>query len=91
VPVTVTGFVAPPGEGYADGYTIARMVISCCAADANPMQLHIAEDAPFPSDTWVNAVITVVPNTATMDNGYVPTVTLTSATPIDQPDDPYEH
>jgi len=91
VPVTVTGFVAPPGQGYADGYTIARMVISCCAADANPMQLHIAEDAPFPSDTWVNAVVTVVPNTATMDNGYVPTVTLTSATPIDQPEDPYEH
>jgi len=91
VPVTVTGFVAPPGQGYTDGYTIARMVISCCAADANPMQLHIAGDAPFPSDTWVNAVVTVVPNTATMDNGYVPTVTLTSATPIDQPDDPYEH
>jgi uncharacterized repeat protein (TIGR03943 family) len=91
VPVTVTGFVAPPGQGYTDGYTVARMVISCCAADANPMQLHIAGDAPFPSDTWVNAVVTVVPNTATMDNGYVPTVTLTSATPVDQPDDPYEH
>jgi uncharacterized repeat protein (TIGR03943 family) len=91
VPVTVTGFIAPPGQGYPDGYTIARMVISCCAADANPMQLHIAGDAPFPSDTWVDAVVTVVPNTATMDNGYVPTVTLTSATPVDQPDDPYEH
>lgn len=91
VPVTVTGFVAPAGAGYSDGYTIARMVISCCAADANPMQLHVAGDAPFPSDTWVDAVVTVVPNTATMDNGYVPTVTLTSATPVDQPDDPYEH
>jgi uncharacterized repeat protein (TIGR03943 family) len=91
VPVTVTGFVAPPGQGYTDGYTIARMVISCCAADANPMQLHIAGDAPFASDTWVSAVVTVAPNTATMDNGYVPTVTLTSATPIDQPEDPYEH
>jgi len=91
VPVTVTGFVAPPGQGYTDGYTIARMVISCCAADANPMQLHIAGDAPFPSDTWVSAVVTVVPNTATMDNGYVPTVTLTSMTTTEQPDDPYEH
>jgi len=91
VPVTVIGFVAPPGQGYADGYTIARMVISCCAADANPMQLHIAGDSPFPSDTWIRAVVTAVPNTATINNGYVPTVTLTSATPIDQPDDPYEH
>ena len=75
MPVTVTGFIAPAGDGYTDGYTIARMVISCCAADANPMQLHVDGDAPFPSNTWVEAVVTVVPNTATMDNGYVPTVT----------------
>ena len=91
VPVTVTGFIAPAGDGYSDGYTVARIVISCCAADANPMQLHIAGDAPFPANTWVDAVVTVVPNTATMDNGYVPTVTVTSMTPVPQPDDPYEH
>ncbi len=91
VPVTVTGFIAPTGDGYTDGYTVARMVISCCAADANPMQLHIAGDAPYPSNTWVDAVVTVVPNTATIDNGYVPTVTLTKMTPVQQPDDPYEH
>jgi uncharacterized repeat protein (TIGR03943 family) len=89
--VTVTGFIAPAGDGYTSGYTIARMVISCCAADANPMQLHIAGDAPLPSNTWVNAVVTVVPDTATLDNGYVPTVTLSSMTTTNQPDDPYEH
>ena len=90
-PVTVTGFIAPAGEGYTDGYTIARMVISCCAADANPMQLHVAGDPPFPDNTWVDAVVTVVADTATLDNGYVPTVTLTTATTVGQPDDPYEH
>jgi uncharacterized repeat protein (TIGR03943 family) len=90
-PVTVTGFIAPAGDGYTGGYTIARMVISCCAADANPMQLHIAGAAPLPSNTWVNAVVTVVPDTANLDNGYVPTVTLTSMTTTNQPDDPYEH
>ena len=91
MPVTVTGFVAPPGDGFADGYTIARMVISCCAADANPMRIHVADDPPFPPDTWVQAVVTAVPNTATLDNGYVPTVTVTSITPVHQPADPYEH
>lgn len=91
VPVTVVGFIAPAGDGYTDGYTIARMVISCCAADANPMQLHVAGDAPYPSNTWVQAVSTVVPNTATVDNGYVPTVTVSSLQTVDQPDDPYEH
>ena len=90
-PVTVTGFIAPAGEGYTSGYTIARIVISCCAADANPMQLHVDGDPPFPVNTWVEAVVTVVPDTATMDNGYVPVGTLTSATSIPQPDDPYEH
>ena len=90
-PVTVTGFIAPAGQGYTSGYTIARIVISCCAADANPMQLHVDGDPPFPTNTWVDAVVTVVPNTATMDNGYVPVVTLTSATSVPQPDDPYEH
>ena len=75
--MTVTGFIAPAGEGYTDGYTIARMVISCCAADANPMQLHVAGDAPFPANTWVHAVVTVDADTATLDNGYVPTVAVT--------------
>ncbi len=91
VPVTVTGFVAPPGQGYGDGYTIARMVISCCAADANPMQLHVAGEAPYPANTWVQAVVTVDADSATLDNGYVPTVTVSSMTAVEQPSDPYEH
>jgi hypothetical protein len=37
------------------------------------------------------SVSTVVPNTATIDNGYVPTVTVSSLQTVDQPDDPYEH
>lgn len=90
-PVTVVGFIAPPGDGYSDGYTIARMVISCCAADANPMQLHVDGPAPYPVDTWVSAVVSPVDNTATLDNGYVPTVTVTSLTQIEQPADPYEN
>lgn len=89
--LTVTGFIAPAGDGYTSGYTIARMVISCCAADANPMQLHIAGDPPLPPDTWVTAVVTVVPDTATLDNGYVPTVTVALLNTTNQPDDPYEH
>jgi uncharacterized repeat protein (TIGR03943 family) len=90
-PVTVTGFLAPAGEGFDSGYTIARMSISCCAADANPLQLHVDGAMPMPSNTWVQAVVVNVPNTGTLDNGYVPTVTVQSMQTIDQPDDPYEH
>lgn len=90
-PVTVTGFIAPAGDGFDSGFTIARMAISCCAADANPLQLHVDGDAPYPSNTWVQAVVVNVPNTGTLDNDYVPTVTVQSMQTIDQPDDPYEH
>lgn len=90
-PVTVVGFIAPPGQGFSGGYSIARMAISCCAADANPLQLHVDGDPPYPSDTWVRAVVTNVPNSGTQGNYYVPTVTVGSMESIDQPDDPYEH
>lgn len=89
--VTVTGFIAPAGDGYPDGYSIARLTISCCAADANPMRIHVAGTATLPVNTWVNAVIKAVPMTADENNDYVPTVELVSVTPTSQPDDPYEH
>lgn len=90
-PVTITGFLAPAGDGFDSGFTIARMSISCCAADANPIQLHVDGEMPYPSNTWVQAVVVNVPNTATLDNDDVPTVTVQSMQTIDQPDDPYEH
>ena len=90
-PVTVTGFVAPAGDGYTGGYTVARLVISCCAADASPMQLHVEGPAPAPEGSWVNAVVTAQDGTAGQANDYVPTVSVMSLTPTSQPSDPYEH
>lgn len=89
--ITVVGFIAPSGDGYTGGYSLARMTISCCAADASPMRVHIPGDAKFPENTWVTAVISAQPGTADADNDYVPAVELTSMTPISQPSDPYEH
>ena len=90
-PVTVTGFIAPSSDGYTGGYTVARLVISCCAADASPMQLHVEGTAPAPEGAWVNAVVTAQDGTANQANDYVPTVSVTSVSPTDQPNDPYEH
>lgn len=89
--VTVTGFIAPAGDGYSGGYSIARLVISCCAADANPMRIHVDGDPQFPVNTWVTAVVKAVPMTADEDNDYVPAVELVSVTQTTQPEDPYEH
>lgn len=87
----IEGFVVPVSKGYTSGYGIARLVISCCAADANPMQVHVDGDAPLPVNTWVKATVTAVAQTGTRENQYVPAVTVVSLETIAQPKDPYEH
>lgn len=89
--ITVVGFLAPAGDGYPGGYSLARITISCCAADASPMRIHLTGTAKYPVNTWVTAVVSARPGTATADNDYVPTADLTSMKAIAQPSDPYEH
>ena len=89
--ITVVGFIAPAGDGYADGYSLARMTISCCAADASPMRIHLTGAAKYPVNTWVTAVVSAQKGTASSENDYVPTADVTSMSPISQPADPYEH
>jgi uncharacterized repeat protein (TIGR03943 family) len=89
--VTVIGFITPPGAGFSDGYSIARISISCCAADANALQLHVRGTAPYPANTWVQAVLTAIPGSGTQANNYVPSVTVTSVKKVPAPSDPYEH
>lgn len=90
-PVTLVGFISPAGDGFTSGYTLARLSINCCAADANPVRIHIDGTPPFPDNTWVAAVGTAVEGTGGTDNDYVPTAQLTSIGPVQQPSDPYEH
>ena len=80
-PVTVTGFIAPAGRGLhrrlhhrPDGDQLLRRRRQ---PDATARRRRSRRSRRTPGSTrwspWC-------PNTATMDNGYVPTVTLTSAT-----------
>ena len=89
--VTVIGFITPAGTGFTEGYSIARIAIFCCAADANALQLHVSGATPFPANTWVQAVVTAVPGSGTQANNYVPSVKVTSIIQVSQPADPYEH
>lgn len=90
-PVTVVGFITPTGDSYASGYTIARLAISCCAADANPVRIHVNATAPYPVNAWIAVVVTADAGTATAANNYVPTVRVHSIQQVQQPSDPYEH
>ncbi|MFF1613075.1 TIGR03943 family putative permease subunit [Amycolatopsis sp. NPDC058278] len=87
--VSLTGFVV-----HTDGSTLlARLVISCCAADAFPVTVRLrgGEADHLASDAWIQVTGEVVPGTATKDNSYTPDFTPASITPVPTPKDPYEY
>lgn len=87
--VSLTGFVVHTG-----GHTLlARLVISCCAADAFPVtvRLHGGEADHLASDAWVQVTGQVVPGSATKDSNYTPDFTLASLDTVPAPKDPYEY
>lgn len=51
-PVRLTGFVTP-SPGAADGFTLSRFVILCCAADAYPVEVAVRGVGAPPIDAWV--------------------------------------
>ncbi|MET8999020.1 TIGR03943 family protein [Amycolatopsis sp. NPDC004169] len=87
--VSLTGFVVHTG-----GSTLlARLVISCCAADAFPVTVRLRGAAAdhLASDAWIQVTGQVVPGTATKDNSYTPDFTPASLTSVPTPKDPYEY
>ncbi|TCB96567.1 TIGR03943 family protein [Micromonospora zingiberis] len=53
--VLLTGFLATGEDGQP---ILARMVLSCCAADGRPVKLGLTGDVPagLPNDSWVEVV-----------------------------------
>ncbi|SEF32815.1 TIGR03943 family protein [Amycolatopsis pretoriensis] len=87
--ISLTGFVVHTG-----GNTLlARLVISCCAADAFPVTVHLrgGEADHLASDAWIQVTGQVVPGTATKSNSYTPDFTPASITTVAAPKDPYEY
>jgi uncharacterized repeat protein (TIGR03943 family) len=87
--VSLTGFVV-----HTDGGTLlARLVISCCAADAFPVTVRLrgGEADHLASDAWIQVTGQVVPGTATRANSYTPDLTPASLASVPAPNDPYEY
>nr|WP_239071965.1 TIGR03943 family protein [Amycolatopsis sp. SID8362] len=87
--VALTGFVV-----HNDGGTLlARLVISCCAADAFPVTVRLrgGEADHLASDAWIRVTGQVVPGTATRANSYTPDFTPASLATVPAPKDPYEY
>ncbi|MEV4058065.1 TIGR03943 family protein [Amycolatopsis sp. NPDC049688] len=87
--VSLTGFVV-----HTEGSTLlARLVISCCAADAFPVTVRLrgGEADHLASDAWIQVTGQVVPGTATKASNYTPDFTPASLTTVPTPKDPYEY
>jgi len=87
--VEISGFVVHTG-----GQTLlARLVISCCAADAAPVTVHLTggEADRYPSDTWLRVAGQIVPGTAREANSYTPDLVPSTIERISAPKDPYEY
>ncbi|HEX6346708.1 TIGR03943 family putative permease subunit [Umezawaea sp.] len=87
--VKLTGFVARKN----DSTYVARLAISCCAADASPIKVRMTGGGGFdsmPTDQWVEVTGKVVPGSATKETAYVPTLTVAEIAPIATPVDTYE-
>lgn len=86
--VTLTGFAVRRGAAVE----LARLTISCCAADARANRVRmVGELVPVAPDTWLRVRGTVQPGSATAATGYVPAMTVTAVDVVTAPPDPYEY
>jgi uncharacterized repeat protein (TIGR03943 family) len=87
--IRLTGFVVHEGTRTY----VARIAIGCCAADAYPVKVELrdADLTRHPNDSWIHAVVELVPDSATKANDYIPSATVHSVQTVPEPEDPYEH
>ena len=88
--ITVTGFVL----NEAQGVDLGRIVIICCAADAQLARIHLrgpaaAQAAGLPDNTWIRVVGIAVPAQPNSDR--IPTLQATTLTRIAAPANPYDY
>ncbi|TDC96569.1 TIGR03943 family protein [Actinomadura sp. 7K507] len=90
VPVRLTGFVGPAGEGQA-GWQIIRMKVACCAGDAVPFPVRVRGLPQPPADSWVRVVGVWEPPTGAQRNRTViHTLRARSVQKVEKPGNPYE-
>jgi uncharacterized repeat protein (TIGR03943 family) len=90
--VTVTGFTLK----YPEGTDLGRVVIVCCAADAQLARIHlsgsaVAEASGYPEDTWLQLEGTVVPGTSVAATNFIPTMAVSNVTRIEKPANTYAY
>lgn len=88
--VRLVGFIA---HGNAETTYLARLVMTCCAADVTPVKVRLTgrSDLPkLPQDTWLEVRGHLLPGSARPATHFIPTLTVTDLHPIPTPSEPYE-
>ena len=90
--ITVTGFTM---KG-RDGTDLGRVVIVCCAADAQLARMHLSGPAAavvagYPDDTWLRVEGTIARGSSTAATHFVPTMSVTDVTKVDRPANTYAY
>lgn len=77
---------------------LARLVITCCAADAMPVKARLAADPATQAtidalapDEWVEVTGQAVPHSGRAKDDYVPSFAVTALRSLPAPADPYEY
>jgi uncharacterized repeat protein (TIGR03943 family) len=90
--ITLTGFTV----AHAGGVDLGRVVIICCAADAQLARVHLAGPAAAaaadqPDDTWMRVTGMIQPGSSHAEDGFVPTMVVADAVRIDKPKNAYAY
>ena len=90
--ITVTGFVL----NEAQGVDLGRIVIICCAADAQLARIHLrgpaaGHAAGLPDNTWLRIEGQVTPAPRQPNSVAIPALQATAVTRIDAPANPYAY
>jgi uncharacterized repeat protein (TIGR03943 family) len=90
--ITIAGFTLR----YPGSTDLGRVVIVCCAADAQLARIHlsgpaVAEAAGYPEDTWLQVEGTVLPGTSVAATNFIPTMAVSRVTRIDKPANTYAY
>ncbi len=85
--VELVGFVSPRKDG---GWFLARMSLSCCAADALATKVEVRGAEAPATDSWVRVVAIYEPSAGTDPETAVPAARALDVTPVDKPANPYE-
>jgi uncharacterized repeat protein (TIGR03943 family) len=89
--VTLVGFITLDDQGE---YFLTRMMLNCCAADAQPIKLGLSGQVPpvLQPDGWleITGTYTAQRTTDPVNGGPIPFIDVSRAVPVAPPAEPYE-